>query len=120
MTRILAMLIFATACTGTPSGATCPTDNPPTYDGFAKPFMAEFCTGCHSATATNRYGAPGDMDFDTEAELALHATDIDVESAKGPSATNTAMPDMSGPVHAAPSADERALLGQYLACSTVK
>ncbi len=114
------MLTFATACSGTPTGATCPTDNPPTYDGFAKPFMAEYCTGCHSVDATNRYGAPSNMNFDTEADLAQHAADIDEESAEGPAATNTAMPDMSGPVHGAPTADERVLLGQYLACSTAK
>jgi hypothetical protein len=27
---------------------------------------------------------------------------------------------MSGPVHVAPTADERALLGQYLACETAQ
>ncbi len=120
MKRIAAILMFASACTSTPTNATCPTTDPPSYESFAKPFMAQYCTGCHSVDATDRHGAPAGENFDTEADLALHASAIDGVAAKGPSATNTAMPDMSGPVHGAPTVDERVLLGQYLACENAK
>ena len=78
--------------------------------------MTSYCTDCHSRTATNRHGAPVGVDFDTEDDLRQQAIVIDEVAAKGPSATNASMPDMSGPVHVAPSADERVKLGQFLAC----
>jgi len=114
MHRILYVLWFA-ACASTPTGSSCPTA-PPTYDNFGRQFMASYCTGCHSANATDRHGAPTSQNFDTEAEIVLHAQAIDVEAAAGPNATNTSMPALDGPVHAAPPYAERATLGQYLAC----
>lgn len=111
-----ALIAFAAACTSTPSGATCPTSNAPTYDTFGASFMTTYCTGCHSAKVVDRHGAPADQNFDTEADVRAHAQDIDLEAASGPGASNTDMPDMSGPVHAAPSDDDRAKLGQFLAC----
>jgi uncharacterized membrane protein len=119
MTRLVALLFVAasaTACTSTPSGATCPTDNAVTYDNFGRDFMQTYCLGCHSKDAINRHGAPGDQNYDTLDDIRLHAADIDAEAAKGPNATNTAMPDMSGPVHTRPTDQERELLGQFLAC----
>jgi len=116
MKRILSVLLLAGACTSTQSGATCPTANAPTYESFGRPFFATYCTGCHSASASNRHGAPGDQNFDTEADVRQHAADIDAEAAAGPDATNTDMPDMSGPVRAQPSEQEREQLGQFLAC----
>jgi uncharacterized membrane protein len=115
MKRIAALLLFA-ACTSTPSGATCPTANAPTYDSFGQHFFTSYCTGCHSRDATDRHGAPSDQNYDTEADIRQHAAAIDLEAAAGPKATNTSMPDMSGPVHVAPSDVEREQLGQFLAC----
>jgi uncharacterized membrane protein len=112
----LATLAFAAACTSSPTNSTCPTASAPTYDGFGKPFFAQYCNGCHAADAPNRHNAPADQIFDTEADIKAHAADIDDVAAKGPSATNDAMPDMSGPVHAAPTDAEREMLGQFLAC----
>ena len=120
MMKRFAVLVLFAACTGSPSGATCPTDNAPTYDAFAKPFMASYCTGCHSRATTNRHGAPAGVDFDSEEDLRQQATAIDEVAAKGPSATNASMPDMSGPVHAAPTDAEREQLGQFLACEQMK
>lgn len=113
---LVTLVVATTACTSTPSGATCPPDSAPTYQSFGSNFMSTYCTGCHSRTATNRHGAPGDQNYDTEADVIAHAADIDAAAAAGPNATNTAMPDMSGPVHARPTDEERQLLGQYLAC----
>jgi uncharacterized membrane protein len=123
MSRLIALtfslLLFATAaCTSTPSGATCPppTADVPTYDNFGRAFMATYCTDCHSINATNRHGAPADQNYDTEADIKAHAAAIDAEAAAGPNAMNTAMPDLAGPVHSAPTQAERETLGQFLAC----
>jgi len=119
MSRLLFGLLFATAaCTSTPSGSTCPP-NPadvPTYDNFGREFMETFCTGCHSVNASDRHGAPSDQNYDTEADVKKHAAAIDTEAAAGPNAMNTAMPELAGPVHSAPTQAERERLGQFLAC----
>ena len=112
----VALLISATGCASTPSGASCPSDNAPTYDNFGREFMQTYCIGCHSKTALNRHGAPIDQNYDTEDDIRVHAAAIDAEAASGPNATNSAMPDMSGPVHVAPNDQDRAVLGQFLAC----
>ncbi|HEY5952646.1 MAG TPA: hypothetical protein VIV40_44410 [Kofleriaceae bacterium] len=119
MSRLLALLFVATtACASTPSGSTCPPDptNVPTYDTFGREFMETYCISCHSATATDRHGAPSDQNYDTEEDVRKHAADIDAEAAAGPNAMNTSMPDLSGPVHAQPTNAEREMLGQFLAC----
>ena len=66
MSRLLTVLLFATvttatACTSTPSGATCPDNQAdvPTYDSFGREFMETYCTGCHSAQSPDRHGAQG-------------------------------------------------------------
>ena len=116
----------AAACGGSPTGATCPTDNTLGYangsagtDGnFGSEFFATYCTDCHAASSTNRHGAPGDQNFDSLADIILHADDIDSEAASGPAATNTDMPQLDTKVTAAPSTAERVKLGQFLACAT--
>ena len=112
----LAFLWLAAACTSTQSGATCPSTDPPTYATFGRAFMQSYCTGCHSASARDRHGAPPGRDFDTEAEIRASAAEIDAEAAAGPDAQNTDMPDLTGPVLAPPSMAERERLGQFLAC----
>jgi uncharacterized membrane protein len=114
--KYLAALLLAAGCGGSATGSTCPTNNPPTYASFGQHFFATYCTGCHSATAANRHDAPGDQNYDTEAEIKAHADDIDQVAASGPAATNTSMPDLSGPVRMQPSLAERVQLGQFLAC----
>jgi uncharacterized membrane protein len=104
------------ACASTPTESTCPPSDPPTYDNFGRQFMASYCTGCHSRDSTDRHSAPTNQNYDSEADIRLHAADIDLEAAAGPKSTNTSMPDLRGPVHAAPSDAERTKLGQLLAC----
>ena len=123
MSRLLSVLLFATltsaaACTSTPSGATCPDNlaDVPTYDNFGREFMENYCTSCHSAQSPDRHGAPGDQNYDTEADIKKHAAAIDGEAAAGPNATNTAMPELAGTVHSAPTQAEREMLGRFLAC----
>ena len=111
-----AISVLLAACTGSPTNATCPTENAPTYASFGQSFFTSYCTGCHSANAADRHGAPADQNYDSEADIQAHALDIDQVAAKGPAATNVAMPDLSGPVAHVPSEEERAKLGEYLAC----
>jgi uncharacterized membrane protein len=109
-------LLMIAGCADSPTGSTCPTANAPTYASFGQHFMETYCTGCHSANAANRHDAPGDQNYDTEADIKKHASDIDTQAASGPNATNTGMPDLSGPVRMQPSMEERVELGQFLAC----
>ncbi len=52
------LLAMVVACGGgTPTGATCPTTDPPTFQTFGDAFFADYCRECHSVNATNRHGA---------------------------------------------------------------
>jgi hypothetical protein len=120
MSKWLCGVIFAGACASSPSGATCPTSNAPTWENFGASFVDRYCVGCHSAETGDRHGAPIGQDYDSEDDVMHHAMDIDLETASGPNATNTAMPDLSGPVKLAPTMEERVQLGQFLACEKQK
>jgi uncharacterized membrane protein len=113
---VLAALLVSVAGCSTPTGATCPPSDPPTYATFGQPFFAEYCTDCHSASSRSRHGAPSDVNFDTEADIREHAAAIDVTTAGGPNAMNSEMPMMSSTVTHSPSDEERRLLGEFLAC----
>ncbi|HLL23748.1 MAG TPA: c-type cytochrome [Kofleriaceae bacterium] len=114
----LALALSVAACGGgdTATGATCPTADPPTYASFGQAFFGKYCTSCHSAQSTNRHDAPGNHNYDSEADIRRHADAIDEVAAAGPDATNTSMPAIGGTVTSKPTDAERALLGQYLAC----
>ena len=101
---------------GTPSGALCPPSSTLTYEDFAAPFMAAYCTRCHSSTLTGaaRNGAPQAHDFDTLEGILLVADHVDEHAAAGPDSTNELMP----PNGAIPTDEERAQLGEWLACET--
>ena len=110
-------LLFIVACSsGSPTGSECPTSNAPTYGSFGKVFFDTYCTECHSVNSNARHDAPSDMNFDTEEEIRQHAGDIDEEAAFGPKAKNSDMPDLGTAVKTPPTDEERALLGQFLAC----
>ncbi len=118
MKSVFAALVLVAACGGggTPTGATCPPTDPPTYANFGMQFFGKYCTSCHSANSTNRHDAPGNQNYDTEADIKKHVDDIDTEAAAGPEATNTSMPEIGGTVVSKPTQAERQQLGQYLAC----
>jgi hypothetical protein len=100
---------------GTPSGAEC--DSTLTYENFGAPFMASYCTNCHSSTLTGtaRNGAPTGHDYDTLDGILLVAEHVDENAASGPDATNVLMP----PLDPRPSDAEREQLGAWLACEAV-
>jgi uncharacterized membrane protein len=98
---------------GEATGATCPSGSTLTYANFGQPFMAKYCTRCHSTNATDRHGAPSDHNFDSEALILAMREHIDEHAAAGPNATNRLMP----PDGDAPTDDERKKLGEWLACA---
>jgi cytochrome c5 len=102
------------AMVGPLTGATCPTDNKPTYDNFGKKFMDDYCLRCHSSSKTGaaRTGAPADHNFDSILDIQLLAAHIDQMAGSGPDATNTKMP----PTDPKPSMEERQKLSQWMAC----
>jgi uncharacterized membrane protein len=99
------------------SGATCPTSDAPTAQGFGLAFMRTYCLSCHSASVKGaaRAGAPEDMNYDTLEDVRRWASEIDEHAAVGPAASNTAMPPAPNPQ---PTTDERLRLGQWLACGS--
>lgn len=112
----LASIVFVACSSTTETGAACPPTNAPTYASFGRGFFARYCIGCHSRDVSDRHGAPPDQNYDTEEDVRSRAFAIDGEAAAGPDAFNTDMPDMTGPVRARPTRDEREVLGQFLAC----
>jgi len=87
----------------------CPTDSFLTYENFGGPFVNNNCTGCHHSALADgeRQNAPPGSDFETVALIRTHADRIWARSGDD----NATMPP-AGP----PAAEERALLGEWLAC----
>jgi cytochrome c5 len=99
---------------GPPTGATCPQGSTLTYESFGMQFMTSYCTRCHSSelTGTARQGAPAFHDFDTVEGVRAVADHVDQTAAFGPEAQNQSMP----PSGSRPSAAEREMLAEWLAC----
>jgi mono/diheme cytochrome c family protein len=96
------MLLLSAGCLGGGGSATdsvCPT-TPVTYASFGQTFFSTYCVRCHG-------------EYSSEAGVKRDLSGIDQQAAKGPSATNTSMPNGSK----IPTEAEREMLGQYLACS---
>lgn len=87
----------------------CPEDSFLTYENFGGPFINNNCTGCHHSALADgqRQNAPPGFDFETVALIRTHADRIWARSGDD----NATMPP-AGP----PAAEERALLGEWLAC----
>lgn len=91
------------------SDVSCPDEGTElTYENFGAPFMAEWCTRCHSSDASNRHGAPGGFDFETLAGVRRHPRRIFARAA----GDNDSMPP--GPND--PPAAAREKLAEWLAC----
>jgi len=87
----------------------CPEGN--TIDGqnFGIPFLLTHCNGCHGGAVTGdeRQGAPPGVSFDNLGEVQMQLDRIWERSGDD----NETMPPAGGP-----TPDERAMLGQWLAC----
>jgi uncharacterized membrane protein len=102
-----AAIALALAACGEDYPAEC-RDSPLTYETFGAPFMISWCRGCHSRElrVDMRQRAPVDVNLDTLGDVRAHATRIVVRAGAGSS-----MPPAGGP-----SADERALLAEWIGC----
>ncbi|WP_434426978.1 hypothetical protein [Nannocystis pusilla] len=87
----------------------CPEDSILTAENFGAPFMLTHCTGCHHVALKEgeRAGAPLGVDFESLIKVRAQAERIWARAAD----QNASMPPV-GP----PPADERARLGEWLAC----
>jgi hypothetical protein len=92
------------------TGATCPPDSTLTYASFGADFMGRFCTRCHSGDPSV---APKGLRFESVEAIRAAAHRIDAHAASGPQGTKAAMPPAGNP---APTQEERARLGEWLAC----
>lgn len=89
----------------------CPDDSFLTYESFGGPFMLTYCTSCHASRlpADMRQGSPIEVNFDDVADVREWADRIWIRAAD----QNFTMPPV-GP----PDDEERALLGEWLACGS--
>lgn len=87
----------------------CPDDSFLTHENFGGPFMLSYCTTCHSSMlpADMRQGSPIDANFDDIDDIREWAPQIWLRAAD----QNLNMPPV-GP----PPDEERARLGEWLAC----
>ncbi|MEM1418398.1 MAG: hypothetical protein AAGH15_26120 [Myxococcota bacterium] len=118
-----ALLLVLAACIaegGTPAGPrgpaesfttrACPDGSTLDWETFGEPFVRSWCTGCHGGGLEGREvrgGAPPGVNFDDEAAVLGRLEAIYERAADG----NLSMPPGGGP-----SADERLLLGEWIAC----
>ncbi len=98
---------------GEDPGAEC--DPELSYESDVAPIVDRYCRSCHSSQVplTKRHGAPGDHDFDSEADVLARAERITQRAGIGPAAENRSMPPRG---FRAPSDEERAILASFLAC----
>ena len=90
----------------------CPEESTLTYDNFGGPFLLTWCTSCHGSAlegARDRQRAPAGVDFDDRSRVASFAQRIWERAADD----NATMPPAGGV-----PPEERALLGEWLACGT--
>ncbi len=110
----LASALALAACASDPAAQT-PLDTTDcqtsalTYQNFAAPFILDWCRGCHGVAlpAGMRQGSPLGVDFDTAEQVRAAGARILARST-GDAPT---MPPAGGP-----SAEERALMAEWLAC----
>lgn len=82
------------------------------YDNFGKPFLGQYCTGCHSSLLpeANRDGAPMGVNFDTYAGVLANAASIPGQA----TGTDPPMPPGGGP-----DVSEIAMLSEWLSCTVI-
>jgi uncharacterized membrane protein len=93
MTRVLAVLVAVTlaliGCGGDDDSCPSLTDKQAskgdpidgdTFQTFAGPFFATYCTRCHASTRTgdDRHGSPVNFNWDQEASVRMHLLEIRV------------------------------------------
>ncbi|MEM9190647.1 MAG: hypothetical protein AAGF12_15790 [Myxococcota bacterium] len=87
----------------------CPDESILTYENFGRPFMLDWCTGCHSSQLPEGLRANAPLMIDLETQDFVVAQMERVWARAGDD--NETMPPAGGP-----GPDERRLLGEWLAC----
>jgi uncharacterized membrane protein len=112
------LLLVASGCVnsmedGAPTGSVC--DPALDYDADVAPIITRYCTSCHSVSVPlkERHGAPGDHNFDSEADVLASALHIQKSAGIGPDAENRSMPPHG---FRAPSDAQRVTLARFLEC----
>jgi uncharacterized membrane protein len=114
---VLAASVGAFGCAdesaGNVTGASC--NAALTYDADVAPIIERYCLSCHSASVplVERHGAPGDHNFDSEADVLSSAEHIMLSAGIGPKGDNRSMPPHG---QRAPDDTERETLARFLAC----
>ena len=87
----------------------CDRNPPLTYHNFGKGYIDKHCVGCHSVLipVDTRAGAPVGVDLNTYEDVLNWVDRIDMRS----TGDNPGMPPGGGP-----SAEERAMLKEWLLC----
>ena len=83
------------------------------YATFGRPFLLDWCTGCHSSTLPPmmRQGSPPDVNFDDHAAAMQWRDRIRVRAVHGDDGELPTMPPAGGP-----SEEERQLLAEWIEC----
>lgn len=102
-------MILLWACVQADSGD-CPREPALDWDNFGHGFMVQYCNGCHASTwpEDKREGAPLGVDFDSYAGVIAWADRIEARSVPD---------DADMPPGGGPTAEERALLHEWLSCA---
>ncbi len=87
----------------------CPPESTVDAQNFGIPFLLTHCNGCHGGAVTGdeRQGAPPEVTFDNMDQVRMQLDRIWERSGDD----NNTMPPAGGPTE-----EERALLGEWLAC----
>lgn len=107
------LLLFACASAEGDSG-TCEVDPDgwrPTWTNEGQGLFRGWCASCHSAEAPQRFGAPEDAVFDTEADVLRQLSLI---------RTLTLGPDPTMPLGGGMPPDELDRLARYLDCAAAE
>ena len=102
LTAVSSILLLA-GC-GPAITASCPPSSTLTYSNFGQGFATSYCVSCHSSALVEK-----GVDLSSQALVAQHAGVVYQEA----SAKSSMPPPGSAP---APTAAERAQLGDWLAC----
>ena len=84
----------------------CDTALPVTWDNWGQGFLLTHCSGCHSASAPDRHGAPENVVFDTEEQATESAATL----------LRLVIEEESMPPAGGVRAEEMALLEAWLSC----
>lgn len=83
------------------------------YATFGRPFLLDWCTGCHSSSLPPlmRQGSPPDVNFDDHAAALRWGERIRARAVVGEDGEAPTMPPAGGP-----SEEERQLLAEWVDC----